>query len=323
MVACGGRRRERGFTLVELMVALVLFSVAVAGVLAVAVSMSSAFRDQRMVLATEGAAVSPMDYLTDSIRQASPGVASGLITDCQRGTTVALSTVNSSTAPDSLDVIYASGGAVTATQALWAGTAATIPVANSTGIAVNDYVVVTDNNTGLFVKVTGVAAGSLTLASCANTTNMPSGGYPSTSMVIRALHATFTIGTTNGIPSLLMASDSYNTATLEPLADGVEDMQIALGIDSTLPLDDVITEVGSAANDDEWQGNVLGDGALTGNLRAVRVTMVARAAKANSTGATPFVRPKAEDHAAGTVADQFRRRVLQATVEVRNYQGSP
>jgi len=321
MASAGRRGRERGFTLVELMVALVLFSVAIAGVLAVAVSMSSAFRDQRMVLETEGAAVSPMDYLTDSVRQASPGVPSGLITDCQRGTTVALSTVNSSTAPDSLDVIYASGGAVTTTQALWSGAGATIPVASSVGIAVNDFVVVTDNNTGLFVKVTGVAVGSLTFASCATTTNMPAGGFASGALVIRALHATFSIGAMNGIPSLLMASDPYNTAVLEPLADGVEDMQIALGIDSSG--DDQIAEAGSAANDDEWQNNVAGDSALAGNLRAVRITMVARAAKANSTGSTPFVRPKAEDRAVGTVPDQFRRRVLQSTIEVRNYGGSP
>ena len=43
---------EQGFTLVELMVSLVIFSFAIAGVLAVAVSMTRAYREQRLVIAS-------------------------------------------------------------------------------------------------------------------------------------------------------------------------------------------------------------------------------------------------------------------------------
>ena len=42
-----GRRSQRGFTLIELMISLVLFSFAVAGVLSVAVSLANGLREHR------------------------------------------------------------------------------------------------------------------------------------------------------------------------------------------------------------------------------------------------------------------------------------
>src|SRR6478672_7119852 len=72
---------RRGFTLVELMISLVLFSIAVAGVLSVAVSMTVGFRTQRQVIAAEVAARAPIDFLADAIRGASPGASLGDIKD--------------------------------------------------------------------------------------------------------------------------------------------------------------------------------------------------------------------------------------------------
>ncbi len=66
------RREQAGFTLVELMISLVLFSFAVAGVLAVAVSMSQGFREQRAAVEAEGAVRVPLDFIGDAIRQSSP-----------------------------------------------------------------------------------------------------------------------------------------------------------------------------------------------------------------------------------------------------------
>jgi len=46
-------RQQRGFTLVELMVSLVIFSIAIAGILSVAVSMANNNREQRYAIAME------------------------------------------------------------------------------------------------------------------------------------------------------------------------------------------------------------------------------------------------------------------------------
>ena len=61
------------------MVSLVMFSFAIAGVLAVAVSMANGFREQRTGVGTEGAARAAMEFLSDAIRGASPGIQTGII----------------------------------------------------------------------------------------------------------------------------------------------------------------------------------------------------------------------------------------------------
>ena len=71
--------------------------------------------------------------------------------------------------------------------------------------------------------------------------------------------------------------------------------------------DGAISEAGAAANDDEWVGNVSGDAALTGSIRGVRVSLVAKAPKP-LTGAATFTRPALEDHAAASTSDAYRRR---------------
>ena len=49
------RPSQRGFTLVELMVSLVLFSLVIAGMLSIAVTMARAFREQQLTVSAEDA----------------------------------------------------------------------------------------------------------------------------------------------------------------------------------------------------------------------------------------------------------------------------
>src|SRR5258706_12328714 len=124
------RAQQAGFTLIELMVSLVLFSFAIAGVLAVAVSMSQGFRDQRAAVNAEAAVRIPLDFIVDALRQASPGAPTGTITDvgtvCQQGV---LFVANNETAAhdatltgwDQLGVIYAAGGLRTWTPGGYTG----------------------------------------------------------------------------------------------------------------------------------------------------------------------------------------------------------
>ena len=319
-------RTQAGFTLIELMIALVMFSFAVAGVLAVAVSLVNGYREQRAVIGAESTVRSGLEIMGEALRGASPGVPSGAIRTVDSATcssNLAFSVINSTSAPDEMTLVYAYGSVVTSSRTAYIVGTTQITVVDDSQISVGDTLLITDFATGHLVQVTGKpSAGVLNLAAqtCSTATMaLPAGGYGAGSLVIRALRARFYIGTLDGVPTLFMDPDAGGSQAAEPLAEGVEDMQIAFGVDATT---NGLTEVGTVANDDEWQGNVSGDMALAGSIRAVRITLTARALSPVS-GTAGYVQPAAEDRAAGTATDNFRRRLLTSTIEVRNLGGSP
>lgn len=320
-------RDQRGFTLIELMVSLVMFSFAVAGVLAVAVSMTQGFRENRMTNTEEQSARVPMDYLTDALRQASPGVTDPTqVQDadtCQIGAITVTDGGTSGT--DSLDVIYALGGVVTTVSSAYvSGT--TLNVVDASQLAQGDRILVSNLSQGHLFTIASIATASpgytLTLNSLCGSVALPAAGYPAGSLVIRAQHAKFSIGTpdSTGIPMLMMDPDSNGSAPAEPIADGVEDLQIALLIDT-----DGNGAIGTEgpSTTDEYIYNNSGDTLPTGQTyRAVRVSLVARSVGQLVGAGTVSTRPALEDHTAGT-ADNYRRRVLRSTVEIRNGGSSP
>jgi prepilin-type N-terminal cleavage/methylation domain-containing protein len=338
------RSRQAGFTLVELMISLVLFSFAVAGVLAVAVSMSQGFREQRAAMGAEGAVRVPLDFIADALRQSSPGAPTGNIQDLVACTNTVLAVSNNQTSIntpfitgwDKLDVIFASGAVVTSTLDPYdPAVSNTVHVNDASQLVAGDSVVISNLGQGHLLKLASVAGNALTFVAPACAWTPPQGGtYTMGSFIIRAQHAIFTIDSVDGIPTLMMDPDAGGPAVPEPLAEGVEDLQIALGVDSnpplvpdgklgTIPWVAGTFEDSTGPNLDEWQGNNAGDGVLSGPVRAVRVTLVARTTTGLVGNKTPFVRPAVEDHAASGTPDKFRRRILRSIVEIRNMAGSP
>jgi prepilin-type N-terminal cleavage/methylation domain-containing protein len=326
------RTPEAGFTLVELMISLVLFSFAIAGVLAVAVSMTQGLREQRAAVGAETSARVPLDFMGDAIRQASPAVPSGIIYDsttpgatCGSAAITVQDNQSGATDPtltgwDRLDMVFASGGVVVTTQ----GTdvyGSPVPVTDTSQFIVGDTVVVTDTNTGTLRKITAISGNNLTFQTPTCTTAMPI--YTAPALVIRAQHATFTLDTVDGEPTLLMDPDSAGPAAPQPLAEGIEDMQIAVGYDNGAG----VTEVGVAVGDDQWWYNVVGEGSATpqplGVMRALRLSLTARTTSGLVGNLNPYFRPGVENHTASPTLDQYRRRVLNTTVEIRNLSKSP
>ncbi len=324
-------RSESGFTLVELMLALVIFSFAVAGVLSVAVSSTRAFREQRRAVAIETATRAPMDYLVDAVRGASPAVVSGsklgfgdnctevkntnTLINCSTcfPTTGAIMVQDNSGAPDELHVIYAAGGVVKTTYTAVDSTSTFVDIADATDFAAGDTILIADNSMGTLRTVDSVTATRINftaISSCGTATDAwPATNYPKGSLLLRVKYAKFTVGTLSGetIPMLLMNG--------EPVAEGVEDMQIAVGVDSN----DDGTVTDGASTTDEWIGNASGEtipAAGTYKVRALKIVLVAR----DTTpvlGPAAFARPAALNHSAGA-ADNYRRRVLFSTVDIRN-----
>jgi prepilin-type N-terminal cleavage/methylation domain-containing protein len=310
--------RERGFTLIELMISLVIFSLAVAGVLSVAASMAQSFRERRMLIESEDNVRGAMDFVSDAIRGASPAIQqTGTIRDdltCTTLTGGGISLTNSTSGPDSVTVVFASGGVVTSTRTTYSKGNTSITLTDATNISVGDQLLITDLANGEIVTVNSITGSNIgvTASTCAAFT----GSYAALSLVIRVVRAKFFVDTNDtygfGSNVLLMDPDDDGTATPEPLAENVEDMQIALGLDSTNTYSSV----------DTWEYSS-STGAATGSLRAARITFVTKNTEALPGTATPFRRPAVEDHPQATAADAYPRRVLSSTVEFRNLKGSP
>ncbi|MEJ7601744.1 MAG: PilW family protein [Kofleriaceae bacterium] len=317
------RARERGFTLIELMISLVLFGLVVAGTFQLAITMAAGFREQQMTVAAEGSVRSAMEMMSEAMRGVSPGVPVGNIQHVNTCATGALSVTNSATAPDQVTAVFASGSVVTSSRTAYEAGSLSLTVDNATQLAVGDTVLITNLDQGHLATITSVnaASGVLGLAaqSCGSLA-LPVAGYGAGSLVLRATRATFSVGTVDSMPTLMLDPDAEGPAAAEPFAEGVEDLQIAVGIDTNG--DGALTEVGTSANDDEWSFNVAGETLPAGALRAVRVTMVARTTgrRANAGG---YRRPAAGDRPAATATDGYRRRTLTSTVEIRNLEGSP
>ena len=339
-------RAKRGFTLIELMISLVLFSFVIAGVLAVAVSMSQGFREQRASVQAEGAVRVPLDFMADAIRQSSPGAPTNLVYDSYACTGLGLTAFNNPGTPsgangitagtDKLDVVFASGAVITSTREVYNNNTS-LAVTDATGITAGDSLVITDTSQAVLVKVTAVSGNTLTLQSLnsacpatgiaaippANQATI-GGPYPAASLVVRVQHARFWVGQVDGNPTLMMDPDG-NDATVdwEPLAEGVEDLQLVKGVD--MAADGLGVENAASADADEWRFNNAADtDPNTGTLRAIRITMIARTTSGLIGNLKSFNRPAAEDHAAAAAnSDNYRRRILKTLVEVRNMSVSP
>jgi len=311
-------RAEGGFTLVELMVALSLFSVAIAGALTVAVAMTTGLKDQRTVVTAEASVRGPMDLLASTFRNASPGVSTGTIQDVATCTSGAVIVTNSTSAPDVIDVVSASGTVITTLRSGYTS-GSTLTVGDASQLAAGDTLLVTDTQVGHLFSATAVNASSgvVTVTAPACSPSFPSGGYAAGSLVVKVRRARYFIdptgAATDGTPALMVDPDAGGPAAAEPIAAGVEDLQVSLGVDS-----DGDGTIGTA----EWAFSQ-GIGALAGTLRAVRITLVARADRELVGGGASFLRPAAEDHPVASTPDRFRRRALTSTFELRNMGGSP
>ena len=193
------------------MISLVLFSFAIAGVLAVAVSMSQGFREQRAAVGAEGAVRVPLDFLGDALRQVSPGSSTGNIQDvnitpCAAAAVLKVQNNQTSgfggyTGWDSLELIYASGAVITGARTAYIAGSTSLDVDDASALAVGDNIVISDTSQGSLVRITAISGNTLTLnTQCSGGVGLtiPAGGYPIGAIVIRAQHAKFTIDDPNG-----------------------------------------------------------------------------------------------------------------------------
>lgn len=327
------RRRDRGqagLTLVELMVAMLLSSIAIAASLGVGYSMLNGYREQRRIEVVQRAARVSLEMLSTAVRGASPGVASGDIVDLVGCNDFgALAITNHSDGPDELEVIYGSGGVITSLRAPYTESSSELVVLDAAGLSPGDRVLVTNFDRGHLVEIEGItpvaegyalAITPATATACGAGT-FPGGGYGAGALVVRARLARFFVEDTALGPTLMLDPDGAGDEPAEPLAEGIEDLQIAVATD--VDGDGVLLEDGSTS--DEWFYNVAGDPdpppMAQKPPRALRLTVTARTTFEPSSQPASY-RPPAEDRPGADAPDPHRRRTFAVTVEIRNLRGS-
>jgi prepilin-type N-terminal cleavage/methylation domain-containing protein len=318
-------RRERGFTLVELMVAMTLVTVLVAVAFQIAIVVISSHKQHRQAVAVQRAARGSLDLIADAVRNASAGVPTAQLTDAAGCTVLsAISVVDDDNGPDELSLITAAGGTVTSLREVFDEDSTEMVVLDGTGVSAGDLVLITDFDVGHVVRVTSVLdqGDSWTFGiepiGCAGAVLTYSPG----ALVLRAKVIRYYVEDLDGVPTLFMDPDGDGGDAAEPLAEGIEDFQVAVGVDADAD-GTVLDDEGPA---DEWFYNAAGD--LTPPVittlpwRALRLTVVARSLTEDE-GAEVSTRPEAENHDGETAADGYRRRGVSTTVEIRNLAGSP
>jgi prepilin-type N-terminal cleavage/methylation domain-containing protein len=338
----GAARGQRGMTVIELMIAMVILSVVVAAAFSVSYSIMNSYREHRRSIGVERSARGAMSVLVDAVRNSSPAVPNGQIVDlvgCELATAWhGIRVDNDSAGPDAIDLVYSKGGVVTSLRAPFSDSSNVMVVEDGepggVPLVPGDQILVTDFATGHVMTIESIAqAGAdwnLTLRNGTPQTMCAAPPapftYPARAMVLRVQKARFFVGAT--APVMMMDPDGTPGPVPLPeeaVAEGVEDLQIAIGVDLN-GNGGIDPEVGAAGNDDEWFYNHPDDADPppigTVPFRAIRLTVIARSTDDTSNVATSL-RPGAEDRAAATVADVARRRSLSTIVELRNLEGSP
>lgn len=317
-------RKQGGFTLVELMVAMVLVTLLIGVMFQVAIVVLKSYRQHREAVGIQRAARGSLDLISDAVRNASAGVPTAQLTDATGCTPItAIEVVNGDDEPDQLTVINASGGVVTSLRQDYAQSTGDMTVLDGEGLRAGDLVIVTDFGKGHVLKLDGApidngATWTLPITTLCTTDTF---NYTKGALVMRAKVAHYYVEDLDGVPTLWMDPDGDGDDDPEPLAEGVEDFQIAVGVD--VNGNGTVTDTDNAL--DEWFYNDEADAdpplITVTPWRALRLTVVARAPVTDVEGDWS-ARPGIEDRDEGNL-DGFRRRTASTVVEIRNLTGSP
>jgi len=251
------KRDQRGFTLIELMVALVVSSLLVGMILAIFSRMSIAYRGQQQIAGVQQVLAAARATIEFDAKQAGFGLPQGFVFAGDLKLHPAVSITNSSTGPDQIAFFYADSSA----QALVTSTAwgTTLNVDDASSFAIGDLVVVSTADLSLSGlgpndgNIAKYAACALKVANKTSTslsfTTVPPWGTPSeshctalpnpsaTSLVYKFVARGYRIDTTSAAQAaigplqlstnggLLGAGDTWN-----PLAFGFTDIQTSLQI---------------------------------------------------------------------------------------------
>lgn len=325
--------KNKGFTLVEILVSLAILGIVLAGIYSVYNMQHKSYIVQEQVAEMQQSERVALQMITRDLRMAGLGLQ--FCNDAAGGKVIFSDGPNvyngdGYDASDKIGVEYHSfspkdeGETEITTNVPSISASSELDVKNTAGFADGDWVMVIDSGRedchfALFC-VTNVQAASNKLQ------HNPANGGPCANKPTygNKLGSGFMIGdrvrklNREDGGRIIYAIDNYRLTrsvdgAAQPLADNIEDMQVAYGIDID---NDRILEDGEWFNDPTGRDMTL--------LREIRLTLVARTTRedpAYNIGTRPVVEDHDPSVSAVTTpaqAARYRRRVLQSTIKLRN-----
>jgi prepilin-type N-terminal cleavage/methylation domain-containing protein len=295
-----GRRRQRGLTLVEVLVAMGLSSLIALALLAMTQVHGNLQRRQQQQIRALDQARAVIAEVTAALRPAGGPVFSGVVPSAvPPAMPRALPVVNvrngaGAAGDDALEIISSDAlPAATLLAEINPGDAKTLWVNQAAGLKVGDLFFLTDLNDGVLYRLAASPTGG-TLAGM-TVVGLPVSPPPAPppvdffqgAHIFRARAIAYRIDTQvlGGTPALVLEDGAplQPGATPQLVAEDIADLQVALAVDGIRngTVDGAVSEVGAATDDDEWVYNYPGEALpspLPPNVRiaAVRVTVVAR-----------------------------------------------
>lgn len=204
-------KSARGFTLVEIMVALGLSSMVATGVLVLTRSQLSAYEMNDSVIKSQQNVRAGLEFVETQFRRTCGGISQGAVTvnlpgaapwqtTCVRyfnaaATSGASFTSGSGTGPDAIELLYATGNSNASYASVtslngWLTTTPSVIVSDMSGFAVNDTVMVTNFKYAELFRIATINGGAgpasgvgpVTFGALAAPPLAPTGGSPSTTV---------------------------------------------------------------------------------------------------------------------------------------------
>ena len=308
------RRSEAGFSLIEVMSALVILAIALTAVFATFISQQKSFTVQNRVAEMQQNLRQAIEYISRDIRLAGYGipdnvVVPGTANPAGIASIRSLYAIDNTTGPDQIYILYMFD--MDANQPPAVNTAAmtgtgSVTVDNTDGFlpAGGELVLITDGTTADLFQTTLAGGGVLTFGTGAYNTGHTKfyGVGPPPSTVSKARFVRYFIdNSTDSAHPTLMVDRNIPGQGAQPLADDIEDMQLTYGIDTNA---DGIIESWSASPTTPSQ------------IRQVRLQFIARTRLPEAGWSE--TRPAIGNHPGGGTADGYRRRTYDIVIDVRN-----
>jgi type IV pilus assembly protein PilW len=313
------RHPEAGFSLVEVMAALVILAIALTAVFATFISQQKSFTVQNRVAEMQQNLRQAVEYMSRDVRMAGYGIPDNVTIPnnvVAAGVTSlrSLYAKDNTTGPDQIYILYSfdmdNNQRPTWNTGSMAIGAGSVTVDNTSGFSATstggDLVIVTDGvKVELFQTVSKTATvltfgGTIYPATASNAyaTGSPP---PATSTVSKARFVRYYIDNTTDPSHPTLMVDRMGGAAAQPVADDIEDMQFTYGLDTN---GDGIIE--------SWNANAT----TPSQIRQVRLQLVARTRLPEAGWSE--TRPAIGNRAAGTTPDGYRRRIYDIVIDVRN-----
>jgi type IV pilus assembly protein PilW len=300
------------------MAALVILALVMTAVFATFTTQQQSFTAQSRVAEMQQNLRIAVDYMARDLRMAGYGIPDNVTVpggaNAAGFTTIrSLYAVDNTAGPDQIYVLYlydmdANQRATFNTAAMGGAGAVTVDNASGFLAAGGELVLVTDSSTADIFETTSVAGNVLSFGGAYGAIAHTLYGLgPPAATVAKARFVRYFIGGTDPAHPSLMVDRNIPGQTAQPVADDIEDLQLAYGLDTNA--DGVV---------DQWRndgGAVLAVGEIP-QIRQVRLRILARSRLPDRNWSE--TRPALGNHAGGGTADGYRRRISDVMIDVRN-----